>query len=176
MVWHLWRILYILFKMKTAYIFSGWVLCILIAAASCVSSSSAQENDKDIKALIDAKRYVFIAQSATPTGGRLVQLTSSYDLKIRPDSIISYLPYYGRAYSAPIDPNQGGIQFTSTDFEYTQTDRKKGGWNIVIKPKDIRDPRQLSLTVSTAGYATLQVLSNDRQAISFSGYVAATSR
>ena len=168
--------LYILFKMKAAYNFSGWVLGMLITVTSCVSSSSAQDKDADIKGLIDAKRYVFIAQSATPMGGRFVQLTSDYDLKIRPDSVISYLPYYGRSYSAPLDPTQSGIQFTSTDFEYTQKARKKGGWDIVIKPKDVRDPRQLSLTVSEGGNATLQVVSNDRQAISFSGYIAAKTR
>lgn len=162
--------------MKAAYKLTWLVLGVLITATACVSSSSAQDKDSAIKAMVDAKRYVFIAQNATPMGGRLVQLTSDYDLKIRPDSVISYLPYYGRSYSAPLDPSQSGIQFTSTDFEYTQKPRKKGGWDILIKPKDVRDPRQLSLTVSESGNATLQVVSNDRQAISFSGYIAAKNR
>jgi len=162
--------------MKTAYNLSGWVLSALIAATACVSTTSAQDGDQEIKGLIEAKRYVFIAQSATPMGGRFIQLTSPYDLKVRPDSVISYLPYYGRAYSAPLDPSKGGIQFTSTDFEYTQAARKKGGWEILIKPKDVRDPRQLSLTIGAGGNATLQVVSNDRQAISFNGYIADKSR
>ena len=158
--------------MKAVFNISGWVLFVLFG----LSSSAYAQDKQDIKNYIDAKRFVFNAQSATPMGGRFVQLTGGYDLKISPDSVISYLPYYGRAYSAPLDPSKSGIQFTSTKFEYTKSERKKGGWDIVIKPKDVQDPRQLILTVSAGGNATLQVISNDRQAISFSGYITATSR
>lgn len=156
--------------MKTAYL-SGILLCILIAASACVSSAP-QDSNQDIKTMVEAKRYVFVAQNATPLGGRLVQLNGEYDLRIRPDSVIAFLPYFGRAYSAPIDPTKGGIQFTSTQFEYMQTPRRKGGYEIVIKPTDVQDPRQLTLTVSAGGNASLQVISNNRQAISFSGYIA----
>ena len=126
-----------------------------------------------IKNMIDSQSYVFKAQSATPMSGRNRQLTSDYDLKVTKDKLVSYLPYFGRAYSAPIDPSQGGIQFTSKDFDYTTTPRKKGGWDIQIKPKDYRDVQQMSLTISEDGYASLQVTSINRQPISFSGYITA---
>lgn len=135
-------------------------------------TSQAQET-KDIKNVIDSKNYVFTAQSATPIGGRYRQLTSDYDLRIVGDSVVAFLPYFGRAFSAPMDPSRGGIQFTSTDFGYEQTDRRKGGWIISIKPKDVQDVRELTLSVTESGRATLQVLSNSRQSISFNGYVAA---
>jgi hypothetical protein len=105
--------------------------------------------------------------------GRVRQLTPDYDLKITKSSIVSYLPYFGRAYSAPLDPTQGGIQFTSKDFEYTATPRNKGGWDVLIKPKDYRDVQQMTLTISSTGYATLQVTSINRQPISFNGYIRA---
>ena len=162
--------------MKAALNYSGWALSVLITVSACVSTASAQDEKTDIAGIIEAKRYVFIAQSATPMGGRFVQLSFGYDLKVRPDSVIYYLPYYGRSYTPTLDPSQGGIQFTSTDFEYTQKPRKKGGWDINIKPKDVKDPRQLTLTVSSGGNATMQITSNDRQAISFNGYIAATSK
>ena len=126
-----------------------------------------------IKNLVDSQSYVFKAQSAMPMSGRSRQLTSDYDLKVTKDQVVSYLPYFGRAYSAPIDPSQGGIQFTSKDFDYTTTPRKKGGWDIQIKPKDNRDVQQMSLTISEDGYASLQVTSINRQPISFSGYITA---
>ncbi len=126
-----------------------------------------------IKNLVDSQRYVFKAQSAMPMSGRTRQLTSDYDLKVTHDQVVSYLPYFGRAYSAPIDPNQGGIQFTSKDFDYTRTTGKKGGWDVQIKPKDYRDVQQLSLNISETGYATLQVTSTSRQPISFYGYITA---
>jgi Domain of unknown function (DUF4251) len=126
-----------------------------------------------VKMLIDSQSYVFIAQSAMPMSGRTRQLTSDYDVKVTKDKVVSYLPYFGRAYSAPIDPSQGGIQFTSKDFDYTTTPRKKGGWDIQLKPKDYRDVQQMALSITEDGYASLQVTSTNRQAISFTGYITA---
>jgi hypothetical protein len=138
-------------------------------------AQNAKDNDKAAatKQLIEAKQYVFIAQSAMPLSGRVRQLTPDYDLKVKKDTIVSWLPYFGRAYSAPMDPTQGGIQFTSTSFQYTVTPRKKGGWDISIKPGDARDVQQMQLSVSETGYASLQVISVNRQAISFNGYITA---
>ena len=105
--------------------------------------------------------------------GRTRQLTPDYDLRVSKTEITSYLPYFGRAYTPPIDPSRGGIQFTSKDFDYTATPRKKGGWDVTIKPKDYQDVQQMSLNISASGYATLQVTSSSRQPISFNGYIKA---
>jgi hypothetical protein len=70
-----------------------------------------------------------------------------------------------------MDPTKGGIQFTSVKFDYKETKRKKGGWDIVIKPEDTQDARQLILNISETGYASLQVLGNNRQPINFTGYI-----
>ncbi|MHA4806557.1 DUF4251 domain-containing protein [Flavitalea flava] len=154
-------------------------LCILAVCLFYIVPAQSTKQDKQaaketaIKNLVDSQSYVFKAQSAMPMSGRTRQLTSDYDLKVTKSSIICYLPYFGRAYSAPIDPTQGGIQFTSKDFDYTVTARKKGGWDVQIKPKDKRDVQQLSLSISQDGYASLQVTSTNRQMISFNGYITA---
>ena len=103
-------------------------------------------------------------------------LTSVYDLKVSSDTVVSDLPYYGRAFVAPIDPAEGGIHFTSTQFTYTIKEKKKGGWDVSIVPKDIHDVREMQLSVSEAGYATLQVTSNNRQLITFTGYLVAKNK
>jgi len=151
----------------------------LLALTVCSASVYAQDSTKDNKAskesnvknMVDAGNYVFVAQTALPVRGGMRQLTSYYDLKVSKDTIVSALPYFGRAYTAPIDPTEGGINFTSTNFNYTTTERKKGGWDILIKPKDGKDVQQLFLTISETGYAVLQATSNNRQAISFNGYI-----
>jgi Domain of unknown function (DUF4251) len=124
-----------------------------------------------IKNMIDSRSYVFQAQSVMPLGGRTRQLTSDYEVEVNKESIVSYLPYFGKAYSAPIDPTKGGIEFTSKDFDYSATAAKKDGWDILIKPKDVQDVQQLSLSVSSEGYASLHVMSTSRQPISFSGII-----
>jgi uncharacterized protein DUF4251 len=131
------------------------------------------ENLAMIKNLVDSQTYVFLAQTAMPMSGRTRQLTSEYDMKVTQTAIVCYLPYFGRAYTAPMDPSQGGIQFTSKDFDYKSTPRTKGGWDILIKPKDNRDIQQMSLSISSDGYASLQVTSTSKSPISFNGYIKA---
>jgi hypothetical protein len=52
------------------------------------------------------------------------------------------------------------------------TERKKGGWEITITPKDGKDVRNCQLTVYESGNANLLVNSNNRQSINYSGEVA----
>ena len=48
------------------------------------------------------------------TGYRSIYLSPYYYLKVSKDTVVAYLPYFGRAYTAPADPTEGGIKFTST--------------------------------------------------------------
>lgn len=146
---------------------------IILLLTSSVSSSFAQDDDKTTaKKIVESKNFVFKAQSASPSGGAsTMQLTSDYDIKLLGDSIVSYLPYFGRAYSAPNPGEEGGIRFTSTEFEYTVRSKKKGGWDIQILPADTKDVRQLLFNITASGYASLQVISNNRQSISYYGYI-----
>ncbi|MEP7142615.1 MAG: DUF4251 domain-containing protein [Ferruginibacter sp.] len=135
------------------------------------AQKSATVKEVAIKNLIDSQRYVFHAENVTPMSGRQRFLTSDYIVNISKDTIISDLPYFGRAYSAPINSGEGGIKFTSTDFGYEIIPRKKGGWDITIKPKDVPDVQRLTMTIFENGTASLQVTSTNRQPISFNGYV-----
>lgn len=80
---------------------------------------------EETKNIIEAQRFVFKAQTAIPNRGRMVQLTSEYDVVVSKDTLRSYLPYFGRAYSAPMNRTGSGIDFISTNFEYIQKPRKK---------------------------------------------------
>ncbi|MGX5820920.1 DUF4251 domain-containing protein [Chitinophaga lutea] len=154
-------------------------LCLLAVAAGAApvaAQTSAQvktsQSDK-VKSLIKSRSYVFEARTVLPMSGRTRQIGGDgYDLTVSKDTVNSYLPYFGRAYSAPIDPTKGGLQFQSTDFVYVEKAGKKGGWEISIKPRDVRDVQQLFLSVSEDGYASLQVTSTNRQPISFNGVVS----
>lgn len=152
--------------------FSLLMIAMLFHNNNLIAQDSKKEKKQAaIKALIDSQNYVFKAQSAIPMSGATRQLNYDYDLKVSKDTINSYLPYYGRAYTAPMDPTQGGIHFISKDFEYTVTPGKKQGWDIVIKPKDVQDVQMMSLSVSSDGYATLQVTSTSKQPITFNGII-----
>ncbi len=158
---------------------SCFLLLLLPTLFSTVTYGQDSKKDKEAKKaaeianLVDSQNYVFKAQMVFPMGGRSRSLTTTdYDLRVSKESVVSYLPYFGRAYSATPGAS-GGIDFTSKDFEYTVTPTKKGAWDIVIKPKDTQVARELRLTVQKNGSANLQVNSNDKQSISYSGYLAA---
>ena len=138
-------------------------------------SAVAGAQTKNAKALVDSQDYVFKAWTALPMSGMVRNLTYDYDLKITKKAIASYLPYYGEAYVAPMDPSKGGLEFTSKNFSYTVTPGKKDGWTVMIKPNDYPDVQQMILNISSAGYASLQVISTNRQAISFNGAIQPTS-
>lgn len=151
-------------------------------------SSYAQTDKATTAKIVTEKNYVFVATTAIPTnsadiskvlskmngntaGGSISLTSSNYDLKVMPDSIVAYLPYYGRAYTATIGNDDGGIKFTSTKFTYVSTKTKKG-WQITIVIKGTKDSERLNLNIGENGYATLNVISNTKQSISFNGYIA----
>ena len=132
---------------------------------------AANAQSKAVKALVDSQNYVFKPQTALPLRGRVRTLTSDYDLRISKSAVVSYLPYYGEAYVAPMDPTKNGLDFTTKNFSYTSTPGKKDGWMVTIKPNDYKDVQQMTLNISSDGYATLQVISLNRQAISYNGVI-----
>jgi len=156
--------------MKPSNITIGKIF-LIVSVVFLTNRTNAQSGKEAIRAGVESKKFVFHAQTALPTSGRSRQLTADYDLRLFSDSLVSNLPFYGRAYSVPYGSGDGGFNFTSTKFEYTATPGKKKGWDITIKPKDVNDFREFSLSLSDNGYGTLQVFSNNRQPISFTGYI-----
>lgn len=158
----------------------GTILFLTCVAVITFFHSSIAQNNAEVKTdvkkaafknMVDSQHFVFVAQSVTPLKGGFRNLTSSYDVSISKDTIISYLPYFGRAYSAPLDPSQGGLNFTSTNFSYSVTPHKKDGWNVSIQPKDNTGIQQLLFTIYDNGSANLNVTSTSRDPISFDGYI-----
>lgn len=152
-------------------------LALVLAGGSLIIAQTTRSEKKlakeaEIKKMLDAKTYTFVAQSVNPMRGWAHELnTNEYDLKITPDTVVSYLPFFGRAYVAPIYPEDGGIKFTSLKFNYTANAKKNGSLEVVIKPIDTKEIVQMYLSISANGYGTLSINSYNRDPISFYGYV-----
>lgn len=164
------------FYSNSLLILAAILLTTYVTNGQVSKESKKQDKLAQIESLVQSKNYVFIAQTAFPMGGHAINLTSVYNVKLSGDTVVSDLPYYGRAYEAPMNPSEGGMNFTSTKFSYDVKARKKGGWDISISPGDTKDVRQMFLTISSEGYATLQVGSNNRQNISFNGYITSKNK
>lgn len=88
-------------------------LLVGIPTLSAQSKKEKKEQKKEaVKKLIESENYKIDVNTAMPMRGRSIPLTSSYSLEIRNDSVISYLPYYGRPYIIII----GRKRFCSTLF------------------------------------------------------------
>jgi hypothetical protein len=157
-----------------SYTFSLSLAFLLFPFFSRAQSSSG--NAAAVKTLIDSGNYVFRATSATSMAGRIRQLETDYSVTITKSKITVDLPYFGEANSAPLDPTESGIQMTSTVFDYFVIPRKKDGWNVKIKPKGDKDVQQITLTISSEGYISAQVISRNRQPINFGGVISALGR
>jgi Domain of unknown function (DUF4251) len=138
----------------------------------CTSTKkSTRLNSADVQQMLNNKNLTFIADRVTPMRGPSRTLTSYYEVRIHQDSLTSYLPYFGRAYVAPMNPAEGGIQFTSTNFAYQLDEQKNKTWNLAIKPNDYPDIQQLYFVIFDNGTGTLNVTSTHKDPISFSGHL-----
>ncbi|MBK5194957.1 MAG: DUF4251 domain-containing protein [Proteiniphilum sp.] len=147
----------------------------LLVFQACGTTQSAAEKEKLAAELRDGvvnSTFTFDATYAYPTGYRSVYLSPYYDVKISLDTIRAYLPYYGRAYRAPMDPREGGFIFTSTDFQYRFVPgKRKGNWIVEIAILDLDRPVSFSFDIWENGSARLTVNDVNRQPISFQGDV-----
>ncbi|MFT4221855.1 DUF4251 domain-containing protein [Dysgonomonas sp.] len=148
------------------------LLVFLLQGCRSGDNLSKEETASLMNEKITSSRYTFVAQTAIPLSGRSINLDNSYSLRVSKDTIESYLPYFGRAYTAPISTSaDGGIKFVSTDFDYSVSDKKKGMWDISIETKDVPVRYKLFLKIGDSGYGTLIVQETNRQSISFYGKI-----
>ena len=157
--------------MKTTLITISICLAALFFSCKSSDSVSKQESIARITEKVENRNFAFVPRTALPMGGKSINISYGYSLKVSQDSIIAYLPYYGRAYSAPTPGDNGGIKFTSTDFEYLMEKKNNGMWDAVITIKDNRNNYKLMLQMGNTGYGSLTVQDNTRQSITFNGQI-----
>jgi len=148
------------------------VILASMASLQCKPIEAARQNPnaETIKKLLESRRYQFIPQTVQPQAGRSIPITN-YSLTIRNDSLSSYLPYYGVAHTAPMNPGKGPLDFTATNFTYTSEAGRRGNTLISIKLDNPSDAQEFNFIVSSNGYATLNVRFNSRQSISYYGEI-----
>ena len=161
---------------KKIFFSLAFLIALIANATLAMAQKSPTSKTIAIKNAVDSQRYIFYAQYINPLRGGQRYVTPYYTMSVSKDTIICDLPYFGRAYTAPIGTSEGGIKFTSTNFGYTIAARKKGGWDVSIKPKDGIDVQQVTMTIYDDGTTSVQVISNNRDAISYNGYITKSKK
>lgn len=129
-----------------------------------------KEKAEEIAKLINQTDLRFIAQFAYPMGGGSIHLTSEYTLDIEDNKVTAFLPFFGRAYFVDYGSREGGIKF-SEEAQSIEWKKNRHGFNALMEVKAPKDIYRLNFSVTSSGYATLDVSSNNRQSIRFSGIV-----
>lgn len=81
---------------------------ILLACGSSQTAAEKAQFAEEIENALEVPNFTFKATYAYPTGFKSIYLSPYYDVKVSEDTVRAYLPYYGRAYSASMDPREGG--------------------------------------------------------------------
>lgn len=165
-------------------IYLGICFLLLSATNSCVPQNTVPTAKTE--RLLQAGEFTFMAQRADPFGAevqtiltslpggantRVLDLDYGYSLSVKKNEIVSVLPYFGRAYSADMNPDRNGYRFTSKDFDISQAPGRDNSTVYTIIPKDQAANPRLSLQIFPSGKGYLNISSNDRQPISYSGYI-----
>ena len=155
-------------------------------------SCSTQNNiaPANITSLLETNQFTFVAEHANPNnldvvnvmnsipGGsssRMLNLDSGYTIEIRTDELEVTLPYFGRMYTANLDPSKNSYRFTTKDFTVDKKEGKKGSTVFTIVANDQQNIRNINMEVFKNGKTYVWIESNDRQSISYDGYITANS-
>ena len=133
------------------------------------SRKDKKEQQKQlVKDLLDKGSYIIDVDKALPMNGRSMNLTSPYSLELRGDSVLSHLPYFGRAYSVPYGGGDG-MRFDEIITDYTLSYDKKGTARITFKAKTKEDNLSFNVQVFSNGTASIHITPVNRQSISYHG-------
>lgn len=160
--------------MKNIRLFFLMGIVLLTGGQSLFSQSKKEKREKrawEVKERIESKRFTIDVNRAIPMGGQAINLTSPYSLEMRGDSVISYLPYFGRAYSVPYGGGDG-LRFSQSITGYTCTFGKKGKTHIHFATRTDDDIYRFDIQVFSNGSATIAVMPTHKQSITFQGEIA----
>lgn len=156
----------------------------LLFLQSC--SSQMNVNPQKINSLLQSGEFTFVAERAIPTNSdvvnilnslpnssasRMLDLDPGYTVEIKKSEIAVALPYFGRMYTPNFDQDKNSYRFTTKDFTMSESSGKKGSNIYNISTKDQQNSIKMILQVYKNGQAYLSVNSNDRQSISYDGYI-----
>lgn len=152
----------------------SFILFVWIGGGNFLSAQTKQEKkeqkEKEIKEEVSNGHFTISVDRALPMRGKSVHLTTLYSLELKGDSVVSYLPYFGRAYTAPYGGGNS-MDFAEPITDYHLSYTKKGAATIQFKAKTKEDNFAFRLQIYPNGSTTIQVTPVNRQSITYYGEV-----
>lgn len=156
------------------------VMFFIVPAAlliGCASSHNVQRQAEEqriglqVADSIDARSFTIHFYYVQPQNMIAAHyLTSDYYVKLKGDSIVSFLPYFGRAYRSDYsNQTTSPLSFSTRVQNLTIKRGKKKDFNIFIKVNHDSEVLDYYVRVFQNGSSTLSISSSDRSSIAFNG-------
>lgn len=171
--------------------FGYLIVCVLLSAmlSSCSSTSGVTSglSNAEVSQLVESEDFKFVATRAypldqtvinvlnhlTPRGQafRLLDLSQGYGFTMDHNKMDMDIPYFGTRYRADMNPDSNSFKFKSSEVTVTKKIDKKSV-TFELKPTDQQNINAMYLQVFPNGRAFLSINANDRQPISYDGYIS----
>lgn len=146
---------------------------VLLFSTNQLQAQAVQKEQNAYEQILKEQDFTFTAQAyATASSGKK-QMTDPYSFKVSLDSIVGVLPYYGQSYTAQINLTDGSINFSILKYKYEMIEKKKGRYQVSIKPEDKNTTiKSFYMTIFTDGTGQVDVLSRNREPMTFYGSIS----
>ena len=143
--------------------------CMLLGSCATQKDQSAKKEALAMKvtAALDAREFKIDIDRMIPLSGPSKHVFD-YFVELRNDSLISYLPYIGRAYNIPYGGGDG-LNFAAPIGSYNESFKKNGQRHIVIQLKNKEDSYTYTFDIFDNGRSSIDVQSRQREPISYYG-------
>ena len=121
-----------------------------------------------VKKALSEKRFMINVDYMYPLSGTPKHLSYGYSLEVRNDSLISYLPYFGRAFNVPYGGGKA-LNFSERIGSYHEQEKGNGQRHIEIGVRNEEDTYTYYIDVFDNGSSSIDVQARECDAISFSG-------
>ena len=144
---------------------------VLLVGCATKAERAAQlaEQGRMVAAALQQRHYSIDIQQMTPRQGGLRTVSYGFSLEVKGDTLVSYLPYFGRVYSAPYAGSGKGLNFTERIRKYTDEQPKPGLRRVRVKVANEEDTYLFTISVYEGGQATIDLQARERESVSYSG-------
>lgn len=183
--------------MKTASTYALlWPLLLILGCASAPRTQATAAQMASLDQTISDGQYTILATWAKPmpsqglnsianagllppgsTSGRIDIAGSGGYLKMKGDSVMADLPYFGeRHMGGGYDPDNAGVKFEGTPTDHSLGPIKKGdGYALRFNIKDGQETFRVVAQIYASRLATISVASTHRRTIWYQGRLSETT-
>lgn len=165
------------------------IISLFLLALTFQNCSAQNTTDsKIVDSLVSSEEFTFHAERANPMNYDVINILNSipnnpstrilqldgagYIVEMKKGKLEVILPYFGRTFNPKYGSSDNSYRFTSKDYTVTKSQSKKGNWVFKIKPNDAKNVSDINIEVYKNGKAFTSIRSNDRQPITYDGYIS----